>query len=217
MIYSYLFTRNYISAKWYGFSDSQSGLESFSWRAGTKPGYDDVIKTVHLPVTNILVEPNLQQNTLPLGERIYITITAHNKAGKCDKIIRWFYHVWLVILNGTIIYVALYLFDDSNNEINNNNNVVIVYITVTLNCHMFYFVRNKCITITFIIHSTCDNPLFSGILVVSLKLWCLECWLWFFIWIFPWLSLVSWLLSLVTFIILFYQIKNIKWFDTFQV
>lgn len=88
LIYSYIFTRNYISAKWYGFSDSQSELESFAWRAGTKPGYDDLIKTVRLPVTNILVEPNLQQNTLPLGERIYITITAYNTAGKCDKIIR---------------------------------------------------------------------------------------------------------------------------------
>ncbi|XP_076113981.1 uncharacterized protein LOC143082265 [Mytilus galloprovincialis] len=72
--------RRYLSARWYGFTDPQSGIEKFSWRAGTKPGQDDIVKSTHLPQTDLLVEPDLPQK-LPLGQRIYITIKAYNKAG----------------------------------------------------------------------------------------------------------------------------------------
>jgi hypothetical protein len=54
--------RNYISAKWYGFTDPQSGLDKLSWRVGTKPGTDDILRSTHLLVSNILVEPDRRDN-----------------------------------------------------------------------------------------------------------------------------------------------------------
>ncbi|VDI63397.1 Hypothetical predicted protein, partial [Mytilus galloprovincialis] len=72
--------RNYISAKWYGFTDPQSGIDRFAWRVGTKPGSDDIVKSTHLPRSDILVEPDLL-HSLPRGQRIYVTIKAYNKAG----------------------------------------------------------------------------------------------------------------------------------------
>ena len=78
--YFFLVHRNYISAKWYGFTDPQSGLDKLSWRVGTKPGSDDILRSPHLPVSNILVEPHLP-HPLPTTKRIYITIKAYNKAG----------------------------------------------------------------------------------------------------------------------------------------
>ncbi|CAC5407073.1 unnamed protein product [Mytilus coruscus] len=72
--------RNYISAKWYGFTDPQSSIDRFPWRVGTKPGSDDIVKSTHLPRSDVLVEPDLLHK-LPQGQRIYVTIKAYNKAG----------------------------------------------------------------------------------------------------------------------------------------
>jgi hypothetical protein len=80
LILFFLVRRNYISAKWYGFTDPQSGIDKLSWRIGTKPGSDDILRSTHLPVSNILVEPDLP-HPLPTTKRIYITIKAYNKAG----------------------------------------------------------------------------------------------------------------------------------------
>ncbi|XP_076113983.1 uncharacterized protein LOC143082268 [Mytilus galloprovincialis] len=72
--------RNYISAKWYGFTDPHSDIDKFAWRVGTKPGSDDIVKSTHLPRSDILVEPDLLHK-LPRGQRIYVTVKAYNKAG----------------------------------------------------------------------------------------------------------------------------------------
>lgn len=77
----FCYHRNYISSKWYGFTDPQSGIDKFSWRVGTKPGSDDILKSASLPVSDILVEPDLLHK-LPIGKRIYVTIKAYNRAGK---------------------------------------------------------------------------------------------------------------------------------------
>lgn len=76
----FFFFRNCISARWYGFTDPHSGLDYFTWRAGTRPGIDDIVKSTHLPMIDILVNPNLRQK-LPIGKRVYVTIKAYNKAG----------------------------------------------------------------------------------------------------------------------------------------
>ena len=72
--------RNYMSARWYGFTDPQSRLDYFTWRAGTRPGMADIVRSSHLPLTDILVEPDLNLQ-LPIGKRVYVTIKAYNKAG----------------------------------------------------------------------------------------------------------------------------------------
>ena len=72
--------RSYISAKWYGFQDPQSGLEKFVWRAGTTKGGDNVMAATELHITEVAAVPNLSP-LLPVGTTIYITVRAYNRAG----------------------------------------------------------------------------------------------------------------------------------------
>ncbi|XP_063415906.1 uncharacterized protein LOC134697555 [Mytilus trossulus] len=75
--------KNFISAKWYGFDDAQSGLEKYEWRVGTKPGYDDIVPTIelHLTETAALLDSSSYNLSLPINTRMYITVRAYNKAG----------------------------------------------------------------------------------------------------------------------------------------
>ncbi|CAG2234222.1 unnamed protein product [Mytilus edulis] len=75
--------KNYISAKWYGFDDAQSGLEKYEWRVGTKPGYSDIVPTIelHLTETAALLDSSSYNLSLPINTRMYITVRAYNKAG----------------------------------------------------------------------------------------------------------------------------------------
>ncbi|VDI61828.1 polycystin 2 [Mytilus galloprovincialis] len=75
--------KNYISAKWYGFDDAQSGLEKYEWRVGTKPGNGDIIPTIelHLTETAALLDSSSYNLSLPINTRMYITVRAYNKAG----------------------------------------------------------------------------------------------------------------------------------------
>ena len=73
--------RTYLSAKWYGFDDPQSGLEKYEWRAGTTKGGDDVVKTMEFHITQTAAIYNTSLG-LPINERIFVTIRAYNKAGK---------------------------------------------------------------------------------------------------------------------------------------
>ena len=75
--------RNYISAKWYGFDDAQSGLEKYEWRVGTKPGFGDIVPTIelHLTETAALLDSPGYNLSLPINTRMYITVRAYNKAG----------------------------------------------------------------------------------------------------------------------------------------
>jgi hypothetical protein len=76
----FFLSRNYIAGKWYGFIDPQSGLHSMTWRAGTKSELDDIITSTHLPISALIIEPNLSK-PLPIGRRIFITVRIYNKAG----------------------------------------------------------------------------------------------------------------------------------------
>ncbi|KAL3843250.1 hypothetical protein ACJMK2_021192 [Sinanodonta woodiana] len=79
---------NSIGAKWFGFSDPQSGISHFTWRAGTYPGGDNILNETMLHQNELAVVPDLFENTgqiLPLGQRIYITVKACNRAGRCTE------------------------------------------------------------------------------------------------------------------------------------
>jgi hypothetical protein len=75
--------RTYISAKWYGFDDPQSGLEKYVWRAGTVQGGDDIVPAIqlHLTQTAALISSSNFLLSLPVNQKIYITVRAYNKAG----------------------------------------------------------------------------------------------------------------------------------------
>ncbi|CAC5401969.1 unnamed protein product [Mytilus coruscus] len=74
----YQAVRNYISAKWFGFTDAQSDIDHFVVRAGSSPGTSDIIIPTKLPFTDKFLLTDVQ---LPLEKRIYITIRAYNKVG----------------------------------------------------------------------------------------------------------------------------------------
>lgn len=74
------FYRTYISAKWYGFDDPQSGLEKYVWRAGTTKGGSDIVSEIELHLTETAAIYNTTLG-LPLNQRIYVTVRAYNKAG----------------------------------------------------------------------------------------------------------------------------------------
>lgn len=75
-----VYYRTYISAKWYGFDDPQSGLQKYEWRAGTSIGGDDIVSPTELHLTEVLALNDLSL-TLPVNQKIYLTIRAYNRAG----------------------------------------------------------------------------------------------------------------------------------------
>lgn len=74
--------RSHLSASWYGFSDPQSGLGNFVWKAGTAPGGDDIFNVtfqhIHL---NVYARSLPLPGDLPTGKRIYVTVGCYNNAG----------------------------------------------------------------------------------------------------------------------------------------
>ncbi|XP_052095905.1 uncharacterized protein LOC127731087 [Mytilus californianus] len=74
----YQSVRYYISAKWFGFTDAQSGIDYFVVRAGSSHGTSDIITPTKLPFTDKFLMTDVQ---LPLEKRIYITIRVYNKVG----------------------------------------------------------------------------------------------------------------------------------------
>ncbi|XP_061189002.1 uncharacterized protein LOC133197151 [Saccostrea echinata] len=78
----YQASRSHISASWHGFSDPQSGLEKFVWKAGITPGGHDIFNVtfqhIHL---NSQARSLLIPGGLPIGRRIYVTVGCYNNAG----------------------------------------------------------------------------------------------------------------------------------------
>jgi len=72
--------RTYIAAKWFGFTDPQSGLEKYEWWAGTSPGGTDMMAKTKLHLAEVATNPHTA--ALPFDKTIYITVRAYNKAGK---------------------------------------------------------------------------------------------------------------------------------------
>ncbi|XP_063408929.1 uncharacterized protein LOC134692410 [Mytilus trossulus] len=72
--------RSYVAATWHGFNDPQSGLDKYSIRVGTSIGGKDIILQTELPLTDIVVFPNVTE-PIPTNTRIYVTVRAYNKAG----------------------------------------------------------------------------------------------------------------------------------------
>lgn len=81
-LFTYIFPpRNFIDVRWFGFNDPQSGLAYYVWWAGTSPGGRDVMLEQKIHVTETATALNLTP-LMPVGERIYVTVRAVNKAGK---------------------------------------------------------------------------------------------------------------------------------------
>ncbi|KAL5006990.1 hypothetical protein ScPMuIL_015796 [Solemya velum] len=71
-----------LGAKWYGFSDPQSGLLKYEVRAGSTPGAGDILAPITLHLTEEVFWPRLPSNTqLPPGQHVYTTVRAYNPKG----------------------------------------------------------------------------------------------------------------------------------------
>ena len=70
-----------MAGRWFGFSDSQSRIDRFTWRAGTSKGGSDVMVETNAHRNSNAINTNI---TLPTGVRIYITVTSYNRAGMLD-------------------------------------------------------------------------------------------------------------------------------------
>ncbi|XP_076085244.1 uncharacterized protein LOC143056054 isoform X2 [Mytilus galloprovincialis] len=77
---NYQSLRSYVAATWYGFNDPESCLDKYSIRVGTSIGGNDIISQTDLPLTDIVVFPNITE-PIPTNTRIYVTVRAYNKAG----------------------------------------------------------------------------------------------------------------------------------------
>ena len=76
--------RNFVGAKWFGFTDPQSGLSHFTWRVGTIPLADDIVPAREVHLSEIAVIPNMMSilnKRLPLNKMLYSTVRAYNKGG----------------------------------------------------------------------------------------------------------------------------------------
>lgn len=76
--------RNFIDARWFGFNDPQSGLAYYVWWAGTYPGGKDVMLEQKIHVRETATALNLTP-LMPVGDRIYVTVRAVNRAGKNNQ------------------------------------------------------------------------------------------------------------------------------------
>ncbi|XP_078322971.1 uncharacterized protein LOC111122905 [Crassostrea virginica] len=72
--------RNFIDVRWFGFNDPQSGLAYYVWWAGTSPGGKEIMSERKIHVTETATALNLTP-VMPVGQRIYITVRAVNRAG----------------------------------------------------------------------------------------------------------------------------------------
>ncbi|KAI8510730.1 hypothetical protein Bbelb_116460, partial [Branchiostoma belcheri] len=77
---SFQASRTFLGAHWFGFHDPHSGLSHYEWRAGTTPGGDDVHFTSRLHLTEMAYVSRVDP-PLPVGQAVYVTIRAYNKAG----------------------------------------------------------------------------------------------------------------------------------------
>ncbi|CAH1258773.1 Hypp2075 [Branchiostoma lanceolatum] len=77
---SFQASRTFLGAHWFGFHDPHSGLSHYEWRAGTTPGGDDVYSTSRLHLTEMACISHVDP-PLPIGQAVYVTIRAYNKAG----------------------------------------------------------------------------------------------------------------------------------------
>lgn len=60
-------------------------MGKLSWKAGTKPSLDDIVRLIEISNTNAIVNVNLTID-LPLLSWIFVTVRMDNKAGilYCD-------------------------------------------------------------------------------------------------------------------------------------
>lgn len=80
-LYFIFIGRNFLSAKWFGFTDAQSEIDYFVIRVGTARGSGDIYPPRIITAHDMVLLTDLPE-PLHLNRRIYTTIRAYNKAGK---------------------------------------------------------------------------------------------------------------------------------------
>ncbi|XP_071079258.1 uncharacterized protein [Haliotis cracherodii] len=77
----YQASRTFLGCKWYGFQDTESGLDFYEWQVGTTPGGNDILSSQHAALEEVAFHTLNESQLLPVGKRMYITVRAFNKAG----------------------------------------------------------------------------------------------------------------------------------------
>ncbi|XP_067680773.1 uncharacterized protein [Haliotis asinina] len=77
----YQATRMFLGCKWHGFQDPESGLDHYEWQVGTTPGNNDILSSQHATLKEEAFLTLNDSQMLPIGRRMYITVSAFNKAG----------------------------------------------------------------------------------------------------------------------------------------
>ncbi|KAL3841826.1 hypothetical protein ACJMK2_019925 [Sinanodonta woodiana] len=74
----------YFAAEWFAFCDPQSGLDRYTYRAGTTPGGGNIIPETNLHIEQEVIITDIQRRNvskLPSQTLIYTTVRVYNKAG----------------------------------------------------------------------------------------------------------------------------------------
>ncbi|XP_046543946.1 uncharacterized protein LOC124254113 [Haliotis rubra] len=73
--------RTFIGCKWRGFYDPESGLDHYEWRVGTTSGGDEILTARNAALEEVIFHTLSPDQQLPVGQTIYATVRAYNKAG----------------------------------------------------------------------------------------------------------------------------------------
>ncbi|XP_046571086.1 uncharacterized protein LOC124279318 [Haliotis rubra] len=77
----YQASRTFLGCKWHGFQDTESGLDHYEWQVGTTPGDNDILSSQHAALKEVAFLTLNESQMLPIGNKMYITVTAFNRAG----------------------------------------------------------------------------------------------------------------------------------------
>ncbi|XP_046570853.1 uncharacterized protein LOC124279103 [Haliotis rubra] len=82
----YQASRTFLRCKWRGFQDPESGLDHYEWRVGTTPGGGEILEPTNAGLEEAIFQTLPRDNQLPLGQTLYTTVRAYNKAGLYSEV-----------------------------------------------------------------------------------------------------------------------------------
>ncbi|XP_071082513.1 uncharacterized protein [Haliotis cracherodii] len=82
----YQASRTFLGCKWRGFQDPESGLDHYEWRVGTTPEGDEILAATNAALEEAIFHTLSRDHQLPVGQTLYTTVRAYNKAGLYSEI-----------------------------------------------------------------------------------------------------------------------------------
>ncbi|XP_067684738.1 uncharacterized protein [Haliotis asinina] len=82
----YQASRTFLGCKWQGFQDPESGLDHYEWRVGTAPGGGEILEPTNAGLEEVIFHTLSRDHQLPVGQTLYTTVRAYNKAGLYSEV-----------------------------------------------------------------------------------------------------------------------------------